>query len=79
MIITLRNNGSSANFKVDEDQRIYDVLKTISENTEIYINYDQLRYIKSNRRNEKINVLKTFKEAQIFSGDILVLEGKKNG
>ena len=78
MIITLQKDKVTTNFKVNEEQRIYDVLKTILDNTSLYNNCTHIRYVTSKRRREKINVLKTFQEAQILNGDTLIIGGTNN-
>lgn len=72
MIITFETNSGQADFKVDKNYRIKDVLKILSENTVLKCDFD-LQYVTSVRKNQKINVLYTFNEAGLFNGDTLIV------
>ncbi|MFV0393338.1 MAG: hypothetical protein ACK5LC_02930 [Coprobacillaceae bacterium] len=75
MILTFTNNEVSIDFKVAETERIIDVLKTISENTEMRVNLETVSYVYSKRLQEQIHILNTFESVEIYNGDILEIRG----
>lgn len=59
---------------VSSDQKIAETMEVLSEKGLIEEAEDSIRYVRSLRTNDQINTLLTYHEADIFSGDILVLE-----
>lgn len=60
---------------VDEDQKISETIQVLAER-ELWDGEltDSMQYIKSLRSNKQVNILLTYREAKIYSGDILVPE-----
>lgn len=60
---------------VDEDQKISETIQVLAER-ELWDGEqaDSIQYIKSLRSNKQVNILLTYREAKIYSGDILVPE-----
>lgn len=58
---------------VDEDQKIAETIQVLAER-ELWDGEqaDSIQYIKSLRSNKQVNILLTYREAKIYSGDILV-------
>lgn len=77
LIITLINN-KKIDFQLNDEMIIKDALGIISNNTEFKID-KMSEYIYSKRKGEKVSINYTFKQAEIFSGDELVMEDIKNG
>lgn len=76
MLITLSfiTKTKQYDFQVNPEQRIIDVLQTIHENSDMKIEMHQRSYIRSVRKQEMVNTLMTFHQANIFPGDKLILE-----
>jgi len=70
MIVTFIAGDKQADFKVEKHDLIKDVLEVLNESTELKVNQD-LQYVISERRKQKINVLYTFAQAKIYNGDVL--------
>jgi len=73
MILTFDYGANQVDFKVEKDYRIKDVLRILNEDTELKSDLEKLHYIGSKRRNQKVNILYTFEEAELFNGDTLVI------
>ena len=72
------NTGNVIDISIKSDQRISAVLKILSERD--YIKYDSKRenvFIRSWRFGDFVNPMMTFKQADIFFGDILYIEVDK--
>lgn len=72
------NTGNVIDISIKSDQRISAVLKILSERG--YIKYDSKRenvFIRSWRFGDFVNPMMTFKQADIFFGDILYIEVDK--
>ena len=65
--------GPGIDLMVDEDQRIAETLQVLAER-ELWDGEQEepVRYIKSLRTNKQVDILLTYREAKIYSGDILV-------
>lgn len=60
---------------VFEEQKIAETMEVLMEKDLLEdIVAETVEYMKSLRTNNQVNVLLTYKEANIYSGDILVLE-----
>lgn len=75
MILTFTNNQIQIDFRVDQSEKIIDVLKVIGENTEMHFNIETVSYIYSRRLQEQIHVRNTFDNVEIYNGDILEIRG----
>ena len=76
--IVMLNTGNVIDISVKSDQRISAVLKILSERG--YIKYDSKSenvFIRSWRFGDFVNPMMTFKQADIFFGDILYIEVDK--
>lgn len=78
LIITLINNNKKIDFQLNDEMVIKDALGIISDNTEFKID-KMSEYIYSKRKGEQVSINYTFKQAEIFSGDELIMEDIKNG
>ena len=75
LTIVILNSGSVINIMVKPEQRIIDVVYTLIQNNVFTVSDEKCRiYIRSWRLGEYTNNLLTFKQANIFYGDILYLE-----
>lgn len=62
---------------VFEEQRIVETMEILAEKGILEDDMvDSVKYIKALRTNNQVNVLLTYSEANIYSGDILVLENQ---
>lgn len=62
---------------VFEEQRIVETMEILAEKGFLEDDMaDSVKYIKALRTNNQVNVLLTYSEANIYSGDILVLENR---
>lgn len=59
---------------VSSDQKIVETMQILAEKGLIEEVPNSIQYIKSLRTSNQINTLLTYSEANLFSGDILVLE-----
>lgn len=75
LTIVMMNSGIVLDIMVKPEQRIRDILLVLAENGQITYrkDYDSL-YIRSWRGGNLVNHYLTFKQAGIFSGDILYIE-----
>jgi len=73
MTLTFISGMFQGDFKVDKTYIIKEVLKILTENTEIKCDLKTIQYVSSIRRMKKINILYTFEEAGLFNGDILII------
>lgn len=73
MILTFEFGINSMDFKVEKEHRIKDVLKILNEDAGLSCELEKIAYLISRRRKQKINILYTFEEANIFNGDTLVV------
>lgn len=73
LTLTVRYNQQNMDIMVRFDQRISDVLKVLKENQKIFIQPDKLS-VYSMRKKMFINQLLTFRQADIYTGDILILK-----
>lgn len=65
---TLQTNNGKLDLKTDENQRIIDTLKILSENS---ISIPNVSQIKSQNNRKYISVFSTYKQGFIYTGDIL--------
>lgn len=75
IIVTFTNKVQSIDYQLDNDMIIKDALKIIKEN-DLFNLSDSLQYIYSNRNKRKISIYYTFKQAKIYSGDIILIESR---
>ncbi|TDW07791.1 hypothetical protein EDD63_1842 [Breznakia blatticola] len=75
MIISIISNNQIADFKVEENQVILDVLNIIAKDSNLSLHLDGLQYVTSKRKKESVSIKKTFQEAGIYNGDILYIGG----
>lgn len=62
---------------VFEEQKITETMEILAEKGLLEDEVaDSVKYIKALRTNNQVNVLLTYSEANIYSGDILVLENQ---
>lgn len=77
LTITFTNKSMSLDFQMNSEMEIKEALKIISKNSIFKIN-DDVVYIFSKRKNQKINVHYSFQQAGIYSGDELIVEDTNN-
>lgn len=73
MNLTFVNDDNQVDFKVEKEYRIKDVMQILGNDTHLKSEVENLHYVISKRRNQKINVLYTFEQAQLYNGDTLVI------
>jgi len=73
LTLTLKINNHSMDIMVRTDQRMSDVLQVLKDNRKIFFRTDKI-IVYSMRKKEYINQLLTFRQAEVYSGDILVLK-----
>jgi len=73
MILTFEFGGNQVDFKVEKAHKIKDVLRILNDDAGLTSDLENLHYITSKRRKQRINILYTFAEAKIFNGDTLVI------
>lgn len=73
--LTWRINGEKdIDLMVSDEQKIIETMQILSEREFLPKDeWEAVKYIKSIRMKKQVNVLLTYKEANIFSGDILEL------
>lgn len=63
------------NLLVSEEQKIIETLQVLAEKGLIAGELaDSIRYVRTLRTNNQVNVLLTYKEGKIYSGDIIQIE-----
>lgn len=78
LTIVMMNSGGVLDIMVKPEQRIKDILQVLSENGQItYGTGSENLYIRSWRMGNLVNLYLTFKQAEIFSGDILYIEAEE--
>lgn len=77
LILTFTNRLMSMDFLVNSDIQIKDALSIITENSNFKLK-KKPDFIFSKRRDQKINVIYSFEQANIYSGDELIVEGLEN-
>jgi len=70
--LTVKINQKSMDLMVRPDQRISEVLKVLKENHKIFFQTEKI-LIYSTRKKEYVNQLLTFRQAEVYAGDVLVL------
>ena len=73
LTITLRINHQNMDLMVLPEQRISEVLKVLKENGKLFFQIEKI-HIYSLRKKEFVNQLLTFRQAKIYSGDVLELQ-----
>jgi len=73
LTVTLQIANQKMDIMVRQDQRIADVLRVLKENQKIFFQIERI-VIYSVRKKMYVNQLLTFKQANIHSGDILILK-----
>lgn len=75
LTIVMMNSGIVLDIMVKPEQRIKDILQVLEENGRIiYRSGRDNLYIRSWRKGNFVNPYLTFKQAEIFSGDILYID-----
>lgn len=76
--ITFIGKQGNIDLSVDNRQKIIDTLGILVESGDVIsvADIDRIRYVKSQRKNKYVPVLFSYQEANIFSGDILVIDNK---
>lgn len=77
LILTFTNRLMSMDFLVNSDIQIKEALFIITENTDFKLE-KKPNFIFSKRRDQKINVMYSFEQADIYSGDKLIVEELKD-
>lgn len=79
LTMTFLNDVKCVDYQINDAMTIHDALKVIAENDNFDIPKD-IQYIYSMRKQENVHVHYSFKEAKIYSGDIIVVQkcGGKN-
>lgn len=77
--LTWRINGHpDMDLLVFSDQKIVETMQILAEKELLEEGLENsVKYIKSLRTNQQVNVLLTYKEANIYSGDILELKNNQ--
>lgn len=70
--ITFTNDRKSADYQLNEEIPIKIALDIISKNDQFVVPED-IQYVYSNRKMEQINVNLSFKQANVYSGDIIMI------
>lgn len=68
--------GMQMNIRIDERQKIIETLHVLEENGKI-VPSPGLQKIYSQRRGRYVNVLLTYEQAEIYSGDRLIIKNDK--
>lgn len=78
--LTWRMKGhTDIDLMVLEDQKIAETIQVLAERGLIEREAtNTAKYVKSQRTNHQVNILLTYKEGNIYSGDILELEMESN-
>ena len=71
--LTLQIYDKGMDLMVREDQRISEVLKVLKESQRIFFCTDTL-LVYSLRKKEYVNQRLTFRQAEVFTGDVLILK-----
>lgn len=71
--LTLQIYDKGMDLMVREDQRISEVLKVLKESQRIFFRTDTL-LVYSLRKKEYVNQRLTFRQAEVFTGDVLILK-----
>lgn len=75
--VTFMNHRQSVDYQLDCEMLIKDALNIIKNNDDFFVPKN-IRYIYSKRKEEMINVLYSFKQAKIYTGDIIKIHELKN-
>lgn len=75
IIVTLTNKIQCTDYQLNNDMIIKDALKIIEENDSFNLP-DNLQYIYSSRSKKKVSIYYSFKQAMIYSGDIILIESR---
>ena len=76
IIVTLTNKIQCTDYQLNNDMIIKDALKIIEENDSFNLP-DNLQYIYSSRSKKKVSIYYSFKQAKIYSGDIILSRGEE--
>lgn len=74
LILTFTNDKESMDFQLKSEIQIYEALAIIRNNVNFSVNENTL-YIYSRNKQERISVNLSFEQAEIYSGDELIIEG----
>lgn len=73
LTITISDGKKMTDYMLDDGIKIKTALELISKNDNLQLPND-LKYIYSRRKKEKISTNYSFKQAEIYNGDIIVLQ-----
>lgn len=76
MLITVKQDKKAIDVKVDEKQKIIDVFDVLDQKR--LISVSDFYKVRSIRKGQIIIALKSFKENEIYNGDILEIENQWN-
>lgn len=74
LILTFTNDKESMDFQLKSEIQIYEALAIIRNNVNFSVN-ENILYIYSRNKQERISVNLSFEQAEIYSGDELIIEG----
>lgn len=78
LTIVMKNSGTVMDIMVKPEQRIREVLMVLAENGKILFDHlSEAAYTRSWRLGKFVNNQLTFKQAQVYSGDIIYVEVEK--
>lgn len=78
IVITFTGKNKTMDLLVDNRQRIADTIDILEEAEDLYPDgMQEIHYVKSMRKNRLISVFCNYEQAEIYSGDVLELYGKK--
>lgn len=78
ILVTMKTNEFESNFSFNDQMQIDQTLKIISDSMNANLKTD-VNYIWSKRQKKYISIYFTFKQANIVSGDVLIIGDIKDG
>lgn len=78
ILVTMKSNDFESNFSFDDQMQIEQTLKIISDSLNVKLT-TEVNYIWSKRQKKNISIYFTFKQANIVSGDVLIIGDIKDG
>lgn len=79
IIVTFINHKQRVDYQIDHEMKICDALDIIKVNDHFMITTD-IRFVRSKRKEEAVSIFYTFRQAEIYSGDVIEVcdDGGKN-
>lgn len=74
LTLTFTNRKKSVDFLLNDELVMKDALEILAKNTDFMVSESSC-YIYSKRKEEMISTAYTFRQAEIYSGDELLVEG----